>query len=97
MLRGCQKKMIYLRNTGSDLFEEAFFVIKPGSATESTSEKDMVIEARRILNADRAERGAVSPRYSKPLSRRWKIKFFLLGIICAVLSAGAIWGIIWLI
>ena len=28
MVRGCQKKIIYLKNSGSDLFEEAYFIIK---------------------------------------------------------------------
>ena len=28
MVRGCQKKIIHLRDTGSDLFEEAYFILK---------------------------------------------------------------------
>ena len=49
MVRGCQKKIIYLKNTQSNIFEEAYFVIKE-EVIEERSENDMVEEANRILN-----------------------------------------------
>ena len=50
MVRGCQKKIIYLKNTHSDLFDEAYFVIKNDTEYENISECDMVEEANRILD-----------------------------------------------
>ena len=50
MVRGCQKKIIYLKNSGSSLFEEAYFVIKNDSQYEEISECDMIEEANRIIN-----------------------------------------------
>ena len=50
MVRGCQKKIIYLKNSGSNLFEEAYFVIKNDSQYEEMSECDMIEEANRIIN-----------------------------------------------
>ena len=50
MVRGCQKKIIYLKNSGSTLFEEAYFVIKNDSQYEEISECDMIEEANRIIN-----------------------------------------------
>ena len=49
MVRGCQKKIIYLKNSGSDIFEEAYFVIKSDIRYEETSECDMIEEANRII------------------------------------------------
>ena len=49
MVRGCQKKIIYLKNTQSNIFEEAYFVIKDDLSCEKTEEYDMVKEANRIL------------------------------------------------
>ena len=68
MVRGCQKKIIYLKNTGSEVFEEAYFVVseKP-SAT--MGECDMVEEANRILSE------CIS--ISDPKGRAYKIKTFL--------------------
>lgn len=50
MVRGCQKKIIYLKNTHSDMFEEAYFVIKDTHFNEQSCECDMVKEATKILS-----------------------------------------------
>lgn len=50
MLKGCQRKIILLRDTGSNIFEEAYFVLKADAeARRDLSESDMVSEARRIV------------------------------------------------
>ena len=48
MIKGCQKNIIFLKNTGSELFDEAYFVVKP-SATQK-KERDIVLEASRLIN-----------------------------------------------
>ena len=45
MLRGCKRNMIVLRGTGSDLFEEAYFVVR--EEAEQRSETDMLRGAMR--------------------------------------------------
>lgn len=50
MVRGCQKKIIYLKNTQSEMFEEAYFIIRNSVLGEQYRECDMVKEANRILN-----------------------------------------------
>lgn len=49
MVRGCQKKIIYLKNTQSEIFDEAYFVIKDNALYENMDECDMVEEANKIL------------------------------------------------
>ena len=47
-MRGYQKKVIHLKNPGSAIFEEAFFVLKDDK--DETIENDSVIrEANRII------------------------------------------------
>ena len=48
MVRGCQKKIIYVKNTDSKVFDEAYFVLSD-KIPEATEECDMVEEANRIL------------------------------------------------
>ena len=48
MLKGCQKKIIFLKDTGCDVFEEAYFVIKPGY--EGMNSCDIVSEATKIAS-----------------------------------------------
>lgn len=50
MVRGCQKKIIYLKNTGSEVFDEAYFVVNDKKISENNRECDMVEEANKILN-----------------------------------------------
>ena len=44
--KGCEKRIIMIKNTGSELFEEAYFVLRNESRNE---ESDMVAEANRII------------------------------------------------
>ena len=34
MIKGCEKKIIYLKDTKSEYFEEAYFVVKPQASKE---------------------------------------------------------------
>jgi hypothetical protein len=49
MLRGYQKRVIYLKNTGSEIFKEAYFVLEDEKDTSNISKKEMVDEANRII------------------------------------------------
>lgn len=48
MLKGCQKKIVFLKDTGSDVFEEAYFVINP--EYEGMNSCDIVSEATKIAS-----------------------------------------------
>ena len=47
MVRGCQKRTVHIRDTGSKYYEEAFFILRPG-ALDSNAQSDMIEEAMRI-------------------------------------------------
>ena len=52
-MRGYKKKVIFIKNTGSEMFEEAFFVLKSDSKEEKKQKKltrDMVYEANRVID-----------------------------------------------
>ena len=48
-MRGYQKKVIFLKNTGSHLFDEAYFVVSREGENASVGQSDMVVEANRII------------------------------------------------
>ena len=50
MVRGCQKKIIYLKNTDSGVFDEAYFVVSDSALGKDMDERDMIAEANRILD-----------------------------------------------
>ena len=79
MLRGCKRNMIVLRGTGSDLFEEAYFVVTVEAEKRSAS--DMLEEAERIIDKSRSARGEESKKgLLLPLFT------FFLGALCGFFS-----------
>ena len=77
-MRGYQKKVIYLKNTGSRHFEEAYFILREDKAEKAISDAKMIDEANRIIkeNFQRESRGFLS-------SKKWYILAFLIGCAAA--------------
>ena len=49
MVRGYQRKVIFLKDTGSQLFDEAYFVVSRQGEQAHIDQSDMVFEANRII------------------------------------------------
>ena len=48
-MRGYQKKVIFLKDTGSQFFDEAYFVVSRQGEAAHIEQSDMVFEANRII------------------------------------------------
>ena len=48
-MRGYQKRVIYLKNTGSQSFEEAYFVLRSDTSSTVASSQLMIDEANKII------------------------------------------------
>ncbi len=82
MLKGCQKQMIVLHGTGSEIFEEAYFVLKkvPGG---SVGKSAMLLEANRIVEENRIG----IPRRKSSSDAAKGLFFFIAGLL---LGAGLV-------
>ena len=81
MIKGCQKKIIFLKNTGCDLFEEAYFIMKDCAIDKGQS--DIVLEATKIVNN---LKDANIPEKRTGFFKRGGV-LFLLGAITGVATA----------
>ena len=84
MLRGCQRRVIHIKNTQSHLFDEAYFIICEQSESKEEKEKDMLKEARHII-----ARLLPEEEREKRAKRKVLLLFlasFSLGVLCASLS-----------
>lgn len=83
MIKGCERRIIYIRDTGSAVFKEAYFVLRDGAP--SVPERDMVAEAERIIRERTQPHNFEKKKCSSPDRRN-----FLLGFFAAagVFSAG---------
>jgi hypothetical protein len=64
-VRGYQKKVIFLKNTGSHLFDEAYFVMSREGESAASGQFDMVLEANKIIDeslGDGLQRGGGKDR-----------------------------------
>ena len=80
MVRGTQKRIVYVKNTGGAVFEEAIFVVKDGKEP-GLSDGDMIGEATRIIeeHAVRSGRREEERRKNFPA---WL--FFLFGMLLSL-------------
>lgn len=60
MIKGCTKRVVVVRDIGSNFFEEAFFIVKQGSSERVKSDSDFLNEADRIVKSDLARSSAHS-------------------------------------
>ncbi len=87
MIKGCQKSIIHLKETGCPYFEEAYFIVKRGSDIEALGD-DIIKEATNIVeNSARTAKN----RLLRKKQARSKVFFFGLS------SASLIFGIVMLI
>ena len=86
MVRGCQKKIIYLKNTGSDVFDEAYFVVGNNVYTNELVEEDLVNEAKRILDECIAKDDVIDGWQKCKSFFRVKTMPFLLGVLIGVVT-----------
>ena len=81
MVRGCQRKVIFLKNTESKIFSEAYFIV--GDKAPEVCEADMIREANRIIEENLArgarERGRKGGRSRLFISALRGIPAFILG------------------
>ena len=92
MVKGCQKKTIHIKDTGSKYYEEAYFVLKPGVTESKTPDSDMISEAVRIAGeslfaGDAGKKSRVSVRGALSFSA---------GAAEGVIAAAAIFIVIFL-
>lgn len=67
-MKGCQKKVIFLKNTGSYLFDEAYFIISKEGERCPVSEDSMISEANRIIECGSDTERKVNSAYKRVIS-----------------------------
>lgn len=89
MVRGCQRKVIFLKNCESEFFSEAYFIIDEKAYSSRRSEDDMIAEANRIVEENLTMGKKCEPFDKLPTPVRFILRHspaFLLGAFsCAVL------------
>lgn len=85
MIKGCEKRVVWVRNTESDIFEQAYFILSESACEKKKSDGDIVSEAKRIIG-QLPITGLYEPPSAKTKKRRRspasvKIGFFVIGFV----------------
>ena len=83
-VKGCARQMIVLNGKRSNMFETAYFIVKPDARGAKRS--DLVFEANRIIQE--------SCFASKPVQRISRKMCFLLGSAAGAAIVGTVWVLI---
>ncbi|MCI8388837.1 MAG: hypothetical protein HFE63_10300 [Clostridiales bacterium] len=90
MVKGCQKKIIVVNQTGSKYFDSAYFILK-GELPRGSSEHDMMKEAQNIVDGCSAEQLFAASLLSEPANNKKRPKKRLDSVI-AFFSGAAMVG-----
>jgi len=83
MIKGCEKRVIQIKSPKSDIFEEAYFILKDADYDPPTC--DIVREAERLLSESEA---GVKHRFSFGWD---EVFFFLAGILITAIFFSVLW------
>ncbi len=81
MIRGCQRRIYYVKNPGGDVFDEAYFIIRKdyaGRGTTLTGDAELADEAKKIV--EQATEGGTGKN-----GRREKLTAFIAGAVVALI------------
>ena len=92
-MRGYQKKVIFLKDTGSSLFDEAYFVISRKGEEAELCKSDMIFEANRIIKESLGDREK-RLKGKKRLLRADVILPFFIGAVVALVICTSVYFLI---
>ena len=83
MIKGCEKRVVWLRNTESEIFEQAYFILSESAYEKKKSDGDIVAEAKRIIGqlpiTGWWDESAPKSKKRRHASASVKIGFFVIG------------------
>ena len=98
MIKGCSKRVIVMKETGNDMIEEAFFILKPQSTKKNFTDADIMTQAKILLEKHNAERSLPLMNVNSPygynvVKKKRHSNFtlpFTLGLLLGALLSAAL-------
>ena len=94
MIKGCEKRVVWIRCNGSDLFDQAYFILSESAYEKKRSEGDIVTEAKRIIGQLPVSGWWDGQNYKPKKRRRFsasgKVACFILGFALGAIPAAVL-------
>ncbi len=96
MIKGCTKRVIVVKDVSSEIFEEAYFILRPVSSKVKAahSQSDIMREANRIVSSNECDSSCNAGRISLCRADRQKsgkardVLLFLFGFLTSAVLYG---------
>lgn len=85
-MRGCRKSVVFLKNTGSEIFEEAYFVLRSDIEKKGCGRIDLIREANRIIDENSGGRRRARIRRFIPYLLSFAIGVMFALVITAMVA-----------
>ena len=91
LIKGCNKRVIVMKETGNEMIEEAFFILRPGGEKGLVSHEDVLEYANGILSHSSEDKCfSRLPMLARKKRGGYFAYFFMGTILGALLSAGVL-------
>ncbi len=94
VVRGCEKRIYYVKNTDSEIFDEAYLILRRQEKGKHIPPREIELEAMRIVN------GASGGRCrggKGEATDHGNLKAFFAGALLSALIIGAVSLILWIL
>ena len=92
MVRGCEKRIYYVKNPESEIFDEAYLVLRRQSSGKAATPREIELEAKRIVMGVAGEKPD-----GKLILKSEKFRAFLAGAALSAAVIGLSSILLWLI
>ena len=91
VVRGCEKRIYHVKNTESDIFDEAYLVLKRQDKGRSVSPRELEREALRIVKGT-----VVQPPAAEKPKKRERLLAYIAGALSSAAAIALVSFILWL-
>lgn len=88
MIKGCTKRVVVVKDVQSDIFEEAYFILRPKSEKSKVqaSQTDIITEANRLVLGKSGVNDKVGVTFCKKNKGKRRVRDFLFFLAGAAVS-----------
>ena len=92
VVRGCERRIYHVKNTESEIFDEAYFVLKRQERGRAISPRELEREALRIVNCA----VATEPIPIVPCRKKERLRAYVAGALSSSVIIAFISLVLWL-
>ena len=89
MVRGCEKRIYHVKNPESELFDEAYFILRRGGRSSKATPREIELEAMRIVR-DSDKGGGRG-------EKKENLRAFVCGAVLSAFIIGMAAALVWIL